>query len=362
MKRIDNFILQTAQAVYRHKLHNDDNRFVGELRELYDDISSIQDIKPIYTSSLYIADSYAIYLNKATASTINGLYNSKDKILGSIEYERNELFERMVLLPNNIGNVLFSLYYIYGSRILGNEFVKTRLHNIVHTNIVNDFDYKTDKFFSISNPVLGERYKEILKGIFRLLSLTQIAQQSKGGSHALADIYRDIHIGEDPPVAIPMQLYLFSAVKQMYLRYIMLNPDDTRFVEIFKQIYANADQRNQRALYFFSQTIPAYKVTSNAYSNSALDKWYKKEITEKQLDDVFDDVIKEERRTFDELAVMGIGISIDANLRLTKKRFKSIKKYVESYHLAHYKELAGPFLINESCMLACKILRRQIND
>ena len=362
MKRIDNFIIQTAQAIYRYKIHNNDGIFVNELEALYADISNVQDIKSIYTTSLYIADPYAIYLNRATAAVINGLYNSKDKILESQEYERNELFERMMSLPNIVGTILFSLYCIYGSSILENEFIKIRLHNITRTNVVNDFDHRTDKIFSVSNPVLGERYKDVLKDIFKLVSLTKTTLQSKSGSHALADMYRDVHIGEDPPTAVPMELYLFTAVKQMYLRHIMLNPSDIRFVEIFKQIYANADPRNQRALYFFSQTIPEYRVVSSVYSNSALDKWYKKEMTEKQLDDVFDDVIKEEKRMFDELAVMGIGISIDANLRLTKKRFKSIKKYVESYHLAQYKELAGPFLISESCMLACKILRRQIND
>jgi hypothetical protein len=143
---------------------------------------------------------------------------------------------------------------------------------------------------------------------------------------------------------------------------MMHHPEDIKYLPIFNIIKNNSDHTLKRALYYFAHTLGGPYTPKPPHLSTQLAKWYTKEINEKELDNFFDDIIKEERSTFEELLHLGIGISIDANLRLTKKRFARIKKFVTSNMIREYKELAGPFLINESSMLACKIMRRQIND
>ena len=203
----------------------------------------------------------------------------------------------------------------------------------------------------------------MFKKVFEILTLIVPPNKYYGyGMYGVADIFVKVYNDCLLPTQIPLGLSSHTSVKKMYLRHIMHHPEDIQYLDAFRSIQASSDAPTKQALYYFAHTVGGVYTPIKGLSQSVLAKWYEKEINEKQLDDAFDDVIRDERRIFNELLQLGIGISIDANLRLTKKRFARLQRYIDSNKIAKYRELVGPFLVKDSSMLSIKILRRQIND
>jgi len=294
---------------------------------------------------------------------MDALANNEMRIYENPLYVEDLMSASFKLMRNReaIGLVL-CLGFLLGEKVFTHEGLMYRLQHIDDAGLLHIADYG-EPIFGIKTLSITEHIGPMLRRVFELLNLAPNVEHSEyHRAYGVADIFIDVHADVGLPVKIPLDFAFYPSIKKAYLRYIMHHPEDSRYLDAFINIRNNADRSMKQALYYFAHTIGGVYTPPKGVFSTPLSKWYDREINEKQLDEIFDDIIKNERRTFEELVQLGIGISLEANLRLTKKRFAKIQKLVESHYIKEYKELAGPFLIKDSSMLSIKILRRQIND
>jgi len=359
-KEIDNFLLQVAFSIYRYDIHEDISMLLNDLEDLWVDIEPIRDVSQIYIGPLNTQPIYKYTVDDAFSSISYLLYQYRHDIYKSPTYVPDPLIESIRHIKHDyVACVLLVLYFLYGERVLTHIGLMYRLQHLEWTNLISVQQYTT----AVCGHKRLDQFKHTIpmfKRIFEALSLIT-NEVANNRTYGISEIFRYIYNGQELPIKVPLNLVSHPSIKKMYLRHILHNPEDVRYVDVFNEIYTSSSRYERLAVYYFSQSIGgAYILTSN-YSTK-LSSWYKGELDEKQLDGVFDDILVEEKRTFEELGQLGIGIAVDANIRLTKKRFSKIKRCVENREIAEYKELAGPFLIRDSSMIACKILRRQIHD
>lgn len=353
-KEIDNFLLQVAHSIYRH---NDVELLLNDLEKLWIDIESIEDTGQIYIGPLHTQAIYKYTVDGSFLSISNMLYQHRHVI--STYYANDPFIEAIRdIKHDSVAQVLICLYFLYGERVLAHKGLIYRLQHLENVNLVSLQQYGTPicgvkRFDQFKNTML------MFKKFFAMLSSIDTIPVNR--TYGIDDIFEYVYNGQELPTKVPLNLISHPSIKKMYLRYILHNPTNTRYVDVFNKIYYNSDRHTKLAIYYFSQSIGgAYTLVGNY--TTKLSSWYDGRLNEKQLDDVFDEILVEEKKTFEELGQLGIGIAIDANIRLTKRRFTRIKRCVESREISKYKELAGPFLIRDSSMIACKILRRQIHD
>jgi len=346
--------------VYRFNNHEDMTKLLSDVGALYDDIECIRDVDNIYIGPLY---SQSVYVYPTTSSFVavadalanyKGLYNNK-------EYVKDAFSEAVRGTQHRDSScILMCLGFLLGPRVFEHEGIVHRVQHLKRDELVNVHEYD-NPLFGLKTLNTTEYARPMFRRAFELLSLIEEPiNNTYHRSYGVADIFLEVH--DELPTKIPLDLAWYTQTKKVYLRHIMHHPEEERYMDAFCQIRESSDRFVRRALHYFAHTIGgAYKPIDGSMP-STLSNWYDHKIDEKQLDDMFDEVIGAERRTFEELGQLGIGISIDANLRLTKRRFSRLQKLVESTQISEYKELAGPFLARDSSMLAIKILRRQIND
>lgn len=363
-KEIDAFLLQIAQSIFRYTIHEDLPRLFDDIDALYAAIQHIRDIKNIYIGPLHPQSTYLYSLTSSFLAIADAVINNKEAIYGSAAYIPDWISEgiRPLKSRDSLG-LLLCLGFLFGQKIFAHEGIIYRLQHINKSELLQITDY-SDPIFGIKTLHYTEHAIPMFRRIFELLNLVPSMKYSAYHRlYGIADIFIKVHEDVELPTKIPLDLAWYPSVQKAYLRYIMNNAEgNAKYLDAFNNILANTDRFTKQALYYFQHTVGGvYTPTKEEYPTQ-LSKWYNKKINEKQLDEVFDDVIKDERRVFEILVQLGIGISLEANLRLTKKRFSRIQKLVESRLISRYKELAGPFLIRDSSMLSIKILRRQIND
>jgi hypothetical protein len=336
------------------------DRALHELDVAYKLIERLHDIVE-FRGPLHLNSVYQYTTSESYTSAVSLLYSNIDKLPTSVA---NPAIEVIRGVKTSDTAVMFScLYAIYGEKILSNIPLITRLQILSNSDLTTSHEYSSS-FFSAKSLDSVKYGREIMRKIFSALSLIDNIHTRSHRTYGLAELMMAAYKDSELPIAIPANLAQYSSVRKAYLRYIMHNPNDEKYVSAFNHIFVTCDTHMKRVLYYFAHSIGGiYKpLVAQFKVTTTLSQWYGNELTEKQLDTMFDDVLRDEKRTFDELLALGIGISLDANIRLTKKRFAKIQKHVESKEIAEFKELAGPFMIKDSCMLACKILRRQIND
>ena len=362
-KELDVFLLQVAQSVFRYGIHKDIQQLFDDVNALYVDIQHIKNPENIYIGPLHTQNTYVYSVSSSFLDIADAIMRHKNVIYKNPAYVMGNISESFRFINNRDSIViLLCLGFLFGGKVFAHKGLIYRLQNLDKTEFLQITDYH-DPIFSNATLHIADYAMPMFRQIFELLNLIpKTDHDTYHRSYGVADMFIRVHGDVGLPTKIPIDLAWYPSVKKAYLRHIMHYPEDTRYLNMFKVILENSDRITQRGLHYFSHTIGgAYTPAKGAYQTQ-LCKWYDKEIDEKQLDEVFDDVIKDERKVFEELGHLGVGISLEANLRLTKKRFSRIQKLVESHFISEYKELAGPFLIKDSSMLSIKILRRQIND
>jgi hypothetical protein len=362
-KELDNFLLQVAQSLFRYNTHKDLQILHTDVDVLYDIVEHISDIENIYIGPLHTPNTYGYSVSSSFLAIADSVISNKSKIYENPLYTPDVISEGLRSMNNreSVG-LLLCLGFLLGEKVFVHEGLIYRLGHLNKTELLQIIDYG-EPVFGVKTLDITEYITPILRRVFELLNLApNIEYSAYHRLYGAADIFIKVYEGAELPIKIPLDFAWYPSVKKAYLRYIMHHPEDSNYLGAFINIKAHMDRFAKQALHYFAYTVGgAYAPTKGEFS-TPLSKWYEKEINEKQLDEIFDDIIKDERRTFEELVQLGIGISLEANLKLTKKRFARIQKLVESYHIAEYRELAGPFLIKDSSMLSIKILRRQIND
>ena len=362
-KELDNFILQVTQSIFRHNTHKNLQILLGEVNELYDGIQHIRNVEDIFIGPLYSQPLYGFPVGSSFSSIAEAVNNNKEKIYENPLYVGDDISEsfRNITHRDSI-SILLCLGVLLGPRVFAHEGLLYRLRYIAKTNALQRIDYG-DLIFGAKVLDTIEHTTPLFRRVFEFLNLApSIGFRDYHRVYAMADVFIKVYEGIGLPTKIPLDLVSYPPVRKAYLRHIMHHPEDTQYLDAFNRIKAGCSAPVGRALHYFAHTVGGVYTPIKGVFSTPLAKWYDKEINEKQLDAIFDDVIKDENRTFEELVRFGIGISLEANLRLTKKRFAKIEKLVESTHITEYRELAGPFLIKDSSMLSIKILRRQIND
>ena len=362
-KELDNFILQVTQSIFRHSTHKDLQILLNEVNELYDGIQHVRNVEDIFIGPLYSQPLYGFPVGSSFFAMAEAVNNNKEKIYENPLYVGDDISEsfRDITHRDSIP-LLLCLGVLLGPKVFAHKGLLYRLRCIIKTNILQTSNYH-DSIFGAKVLDTIEHTTPMFRRVFEFLNLApSTGYRSYHQMYAMAEIFIKVYEGIGLPTKIPLDFVSYPAIRKAYLRHIMHHPEDIQYLAAFNHIRVGCSQSVTRALHYFAHTVGGVYTPIKGVLSTPLAKWYDKEINEKQLDGIFDEVIKEERRTFEELVRFGIGISLEANLKLTKKRFAKIEKLVESPDITEYRELAGPFLIKDSSMLSIKILRRQIND
>jgi len=362
-KELDNFLLQVAQSLFRYNTHKDLQILRTDVDILYNTIEHIDGIENIYIGPLHTPNTYGYSVSSPFLAIADSVISNKPKIYENPLYIPDVISEGLRFVSNRESmGLLLCLGFLLGEKAFAHKGIIYRLGHLNKTELFQITDYG-EPVFGIKTLDITEYIIPILRRVFELLNLVPNTEHSTYHRlYGAADIFIKVYEGTGLPIKIPLDFAWYPSVKKAYLRHIMHHPEDNNYLDAFMNIRIHMDRFAKQALHYFAYTIGGVYTPIKGAFSTPLSKWYEKEINEKQLDEIFDEIIKDERRTFEELVQLGIGISLEANLRLTKKRFARIQKLVESHYIAEYQELAGPFLIKDSSMLSIKILRRQIND